>query len=54
MNPSEIIAERIRQIPGIRIPLVRIITENILQDLKDEGFVIVEERDLRRLPKIGS
>lgn len=42
MTPAEVIAKNLKTINGIRIPFVRILTERILSDLKDEGFSIVE------------
>lgn len=49
MTPKDIISRHICGIEGIRIPFAKIIVENILHELKDEGYVILEEREMRKL-----
>ncbi len=49
MTPKEIITKHIIGIEGIRIPFAKIIIESILHDLSSEGYIIIEERDLRTL-----
>lgn len=46
-TPRDIISKNICGIEGIRIPFAKIIVENILQELKEEGYLIIEERELR-------
>lgn len=42
MNPKEIISKHIVAIEGMRIPYARMIVENILRDLEDEGYHVVD------------
>lgn len=48
-TPKEIISKHVLGIQGIRIPFGRIIVENILNDLQENGYIVVEERTLRTL-----
>lgn len=43
LSPKEIISKHICGIAGIRIPFAKIIVENILHDLREEGYSIVDE-----------
>lgn len=47
MTPKEIISKNIISIEGIRIPFAKIIIENIMNDLKEEGYVIIDELELK-------
>jgi hypothetical protein len=51
MTPKEILSKHILGIAGIRIPFAKIIIENVIHELKDHGYIIIEERTLRTLPK---
>ena len=47
MNPDEIIKKHISKVPGIRIPFVNKLTADIIKELKDNGFVILEESTIQ-------
>ncbi len=51
---KEIISKHILGIAGIRIPFARIIVENIMKDLADNGYLIIDTTKLdetQNLPK---
>jgi len=52
VTPAEIIAKNIKTVKDIRIPFVRILTEKILTELKDHGYVIMEQAALNELFKV--
>lgn len=51
MTPRDIISKHILGIEGIRIPFAKIIVENVLQDIKEHGYIIIEESDLNKLTR---
>ena len=42
MTPRDIITQRIERIPNIRIPLVRLIVNQIFDELEEHGYHITE------------
>ena len=51
MTPEEIIKKHISKVKGIRLPFINILTENILKDFKDNGYIITDEYALNQLMK---
>ena len=49
MTPKDIVTRAIQSIEGIRFPIARAVVERIFSDLADEGYVIVEESELKRV-----
>lgn len=42
MTPRDIITQKIERIPNIRIPLVRVIVQQIFDELHEHGYHITE------------
>lgn len=49
MTPNEIVTRVIQSIGGLRSHVARSLIDRIFRELADEGYVIIEESELRRL-----
>ena len=49
MTPKDIVTRAVQSIDGIRLPLARWVVDRIFSDLEEEGYVILEESELRRI-----
>ena len=50
MTPEEIIKKHLSKINGIRIPFVNKLTTDIIEEIKDNGFIIVDEWNSKEKP----
>ncbi len=51
MTPEEIIKKHISKVKGIRLPFIDIIAKKILNDFKDNGYIITDEYAFNQLMK---
>lgn len=49
MTPKDIVTRAVQSIDGIRFPVARAVVERIFSELAEEGYVILEESELRRV-----
>lgn len=47
MTPEEIITKAIHSIPGIRMPMAKIIIDKIFKGLKDNGYEIISSDEYK-------
>lgn len=48
MTPRDIVTKAVQSIDGIRFPQAKAVIDRIFRELAEEGYVIVEEHELRR------
>lgn len=48
MTPKDIVTRAVQSIDGIRFPQARAVVDRIFSDLAEEGYVILEESELRK------
>lgn len=49
MTPKDIVTRAVQAIEGIRFPLARATVDRIFRELEEEGYVIIEASELRRV-----
>ena len=49
MTPEEIIKKHISKVKGVRVPFVNVLAQKILEDFKDNGYIITDEYALNQL-----